>query len=307
MGPGSGSTNYKPCQQTRYPVNCVNGDFWHTFTDLSVPGRGIPLLFSRTYNALMASQDGPLGFGWTDSYSMSLTIDSNSNLTVHEEAGSSVTFSPNGSGGYQAPSDVLATLTPSTDGSVYTYTRKDQDKFVFTVPTTTTPGLLTKEIDRNGYATILSYSGGKLASVTDPAGRSLQFSYNQAGRISTISDPIGRAVAFTYDSSGNLTAAQDVGGGITRFTYDSSGAHRLLTMTDPNGGLVSNAYDSSGRVVAQTDPMSRTTSFTYTVNAAGSQTTTITDPRGNVTTELYRNNLLLAVCRREKGSPSCWC
>jgi len=44
MGPGSQSTNYKPCQQTHYPINCVNGDFWHTFTDLSVRGRGIPLL-----------------------------------------------------------------------------------------------------------------------------------------------------------------------------------------------------------------------------------------------------------------------
>lgn len=48
---------------TGQPVNCATGEFWHTLTDLSVPGRGVPLNFARTYNSINASVNGPLGYG----------------------------------------------------------------------------------------------------------------------------------------------------------------------------------------------------------------------------------------------------
>ena len=44
------------------PVNTDTGEFWHTFTDLSVPGRGIPLDLTRTYSSAAASTLGPLGY-----------------------------------------------------------------------------------------------------------------------------------------------------------------------------------------------------------------------------------------------------
>ena len=46
------------------PVNCATGVFWHTFTDFSVPGRGVPLDLTRTYESSEAGTDGPFGYGW---------------------------------------------------------------------------------------------------------------------------------------------------------------------------------------------------------------------------------------------------
>src|SRR5208282_232935 len=51
---GNPSMNKVQCQ-SKSPVNCASGDFWHTFTDLSVPGRGMPLDLTRTYNSALTA------------------------------------------------------------------------------------------------------------------------------------------------------------------------------------------------------------------------------------------------------------
>jgi RHS repeat-associated protein len=61
------------------PVNTENGDFTQTGTDLSVPGFGPALDFSRTYDSTTAAEQtqagapGPMGYGWTDNLATSLT------------------------------------------------------------------------------------------------------------------------------------------------------------------------------------------------------------------------------------------
>src|SRR5438445_12010436 len=104
---------------------------------------------------------------------MSLALDQASgNVTVSQEDGSAVTFSPNGSGGYVAAPRVLATLVKNGDGS-YTFTRNaDLIHFTFSAA-----GQLLREVDPNGYTTTLAYSGSQLARVTDPAGRRFTFTY----------------------------------------------------------------------------------------------------------------------------------
>jgi len=261
------------------PVNDATGNFWHTFTDLSVPGRGISLVFTRTYNSLSAGQNGRLGFGWTDSYNVFFTTDASSNITVFDENGAATLFTFTATG-YQAPSRVLATLVKNADGT-FTLTRKDKTKLIFS-PT----GQLIKETDRNGYTTTLAYLNGKLSTVTDPAGRALTFTYGANGLLLGVSDPLNRSVAFQYDLNANLAQATDVAGGLTKFTYDPG--HLLLTMTDPRNGVVTNTYDTSGRVVTQSDPLNRVTKFSY-----GPNSTTITHPNGNVTVEQFQNNALV--------------
>jgi sugar lactone lactonase YvrE len=59
-------------------VNTQNGDFTQSATDLSVPGSGPGLDFTRTYDAKLAGQQtqagapGPLGYGWMDNWASSL-------------------------------------------------------------------------------------------------------------------------------------------------------------------------------------------------------------------------------------------
>ena len=114
--PGDYQTTCSGC-----PVNTATGEFYKSFTDLQVPGRGTPLGFSRTYSTNLAAKDSPAGFGWTDSYNMSLSMDpSTGAVTIHQANGSQVSYRPNGLGGFTGPSSDFATLTKDTTTSDYT-------------------------------------------------------------------------------------------------------------------------------------------------------------------------------------------
>jgi len=275
------------CESGSYPVNCSTGEFWHTFADLSIPGRGVPLSLSRTYSSLHASSNGPMGYGWTDNYNMFVSFDGSGNATVHEENWAAVAFPSNGSGGYQPSSHVFATLVRNGDGT-YTFSRKDHVHYVFD-----SGGRLIREIDRNGYATVLAYNGsGQLSTVTDPENRALTFSYNPNGSLALVVDSASRTVSFLYDANGNLSQATDVGNGLSKFTYDSN--HFMLTFKDPNCSAAStcngviNVFDGGGRVTSQTDPMGHQSTYSYL-----GTTTVIHDPKGHETDERYINGLLM--------------
>jgi RHS repeat-associated protein len=280
-GFGDGNPSGKTCQSFAGElVNTSSGNFSHTFTDFSIAGRGLPLLLSRTYNAGAASQNGPFGYGWASSYTVSLTIQPGT-VTVNQEDGSTVTFTASG-GVYSAPPRVLATLVRNGDGT-FTFTRvQDQTYFTFS-----SVGQLTQQADPNGYVTSLNYQGGRLSSVTTTDGRSLSFTWT-GSTVTKVTDPINRSASFTY-LNGNLSSATDVNGGVTTFSYDSN--HVMLTVTDPNGGLVSNAYDTNSppRVTTQTDAMGHVTAFSY-----GNNVTTITDPNGNVRIDQSQTGCLVA-------------
>jgi RHS repeat-associated protein len=273
------------------PVNCATGDFFRQFTDFSVPGRGVALMLQRSYSTAAAAGDGPFGFGWTDSYNMSLATDNSGDVTVSQEDGSTITFSPDGSGGFDAPPRVFASLTENPDGSFTLTRQRTQVQYNFSAA-----GQLTSEVDRNGLVTKLAYAGGNLISVTDPAGRTLTFTYS-GSHIASVTDPLGRTYSYSYDGNGNLTQVTDPLGHTWSFTYD--GNHLLLTMTDPRGGTVTNAYDSQDRVTSQTDADGNTTTWAYTGDPTSSSggTTTITDPLGNQTVYTYIDLELMAVTR----------
>ena len=291
-GEQGGSPNHSEHRttcSTLAPVNCGTGDFWHTFRDLQVPGRGVPLNLKRTYSASAASSNSPFGFGWTDSYNMSLSANASGDVTVKQGNGSTVSFLPNGGGTYIAPARVLASLVRNADGS-YTFTRNATQVHYNFSPT----GQLTSEVDRNGYATTLSYIAGQLTTVTDPAGRTLRFTYTD-NHVTGVTDPAGQRESFSYNAAGDLTQATNWAGGTWKFTYDSN--HLLLTMTDPNGGVTTNTYNTSNQVTRQVDPMGRTTTWAYSgdnTSPAGG-TTTMTGPDGNVTVYHYANLELLSV------------
>jgi Domain of unknown function (DUF6531) len=114
------------------PVDAPTGNFWHTFDDLSVPGRGIPLDLTRTYNSDAATTDGPFGFGWSFPYDMSLSFPDATHVVVDQENGSQVTFTEQSGGTYTAPPRVTATLVHNGDGS-WTFVRRHRDTFSVTV------------------------------------------------------------------------------------------------------------------------------------------------------------------------------
>jgi RHS repeat-associated protein len=274
------------------PVDAGTGNYSEKFDDLSIPGRGFPLNFSRTYNSRAASTNGPLGFGWTHSYAATVSVASGV-ATVRQECGAEVKFNDISGTFVPVAPRVTATLVQNTNGS-FTFVRSEQETLQFD-----STGRLTALEDRNGYTTTVTYPSPSSMVVTDPAGRILTFTLS-SGRITSVTDSSSpsRSVSFTYDSNGDLTEVVDVEGGHMTFTYDSS--HRILTKRRPKfygdtttspTPVVTNHYDSSGRVDWQSDELGRTTSFDYTSVA---NSTKVTDPRANAILYTYRDGVVVS-------------
>ena len=83
------------------PVDASTGNFSHTFTDVQVPGRGVPLSFAHTYNSTNAAQPGPIGYGWTSNWMTHLNLGTQA-VTLVQERGAEAQFfgSPSGSVGH---------------------------------------------------------------------------------------------------------------------------------------------------------------------------------------------------------------
>jgi len=257
------------------PVNTATGNYTYQHTDLSIPTRGQPLEFTRSYNS-RAPQDGPLGFGWTHNYNVSATENiTDSTVLITYGDGRQDKFTWDGAA-YVPNPGTFSELTKV--GNAFILRLKDQTVYNFDAS-----GKLASIVDRNGNTITPGYTGDLLTSVTGPAGRVLLFTYNADGRLTQAQDPAGRTIAFSYDGDGNLSTVTDVMGFNTTYTYDAD--HRLLTATDANGHVfVTNVYDSAGRVIEQYDALGNKTTFAYDeVN----HKTLVTDPRGNTTTYQY--------------------
>jgi trimeric autotransporter adhesin len=75
---GSDAASHAVQAMASDPVNTENGDFTESKTDISIPGFGPSLDFTRSYDAQLAQQQeqtgtpGAMGYGWTDNWASSL-------------------------------------------------------------------------------------------------------------------------------------------------------------------------------------------------------------------------------------------
>jgi RHS repeat-associated protein len=258
-GPGDASAPNEPKCMTDKPVNCATGNEVLAQTDLTVGGLGPGLRLTRTYNAQLAAKQtspGPLGYGWTGSYSAHVEIAEEGNVaTVHLDDGAAETFLRSGEVWGAANPLVQATL--ASEGSALRYTLPDQTVLRFDGA-----GRLSSETDRNANALTMSRNGeGRLESVSDPAGRKLTFAYS-GGFLESAKDPMGHTVKYAYEG-GDLASVTLPGQVSPRWQFKYDASHRLTKATDGRGATTTNEYDSSNRVISQTDPAERITSFEY--------------------------------------------
>jgi len=286
---GGGNPTELPCMQTCHgdPVNTATGDYYETVTDLELPGRGPALEMTRTYSSLAADAGkfSPLGRGWVSSYGLSLKVDSKTGVvTITNSNGSQTVFDPGEGGAYTAPPRVLADLVHNEDGT-WTYTVREHTIYTFDGA-----GKLKKISDLNGNDISLSYNeAGRLSTVTDDAGRSLIFSYENS-RLTKVADSTGRSVSYGHAGTADLISVTDVRGKVTSYFYNGSGD--MLTREDPRGNTVlTNAYDPGGRVTRQTDGLGQKTTFSYKWQGSG-LTTEVTDPSGDITRYVYAGGAL---------------
>jgi len=303
-GGGSGSSASSPTGQSgsynnstasvAEPVNSATGSYEFEHTDLSLAGRS-PLAFSRSYNSRTAAKSpGLLGYGWTFTYGVSLTVQAGGGtVLVTFGTGRTDVFTRQNNGAYTAAASQFDTLTANADG---TYDVADLQQTLYHFSNS---GALLSITDRNANVTTLTYSGGQLTSVSVVGGRAFSLTYNGTGQIATVADNTGRTVRFTYSSAGDLTGVTDPLAHTTTYTYDSG--HQLLTGVDRNGHtFVTNIYDSldAGRVISQTNVLGKVTTFAYyPVN----RVTIVADPRGAQTTYTYDSQYRLLSLQNALG------
>ena len=293
VGPGSGfpdeaargdcdadAFTSNPTECDGDPVNGATGGFRYAATDLTLPGRGLPLSLARGYSSEDAGTGG-FGAGWTFNYAAALAIQASGNVVVRAPTGQRLDMFRQTNGSYVAVAFNGAFAAVSGG---YELTSKDQRVYHFN-----SGGVLQWVQERNGNRVALGYSGaGQLTTITDTVGRVVQVQTNSSGQITGFTLPDGRSVAYHY-TNGQLTSFTDLRGGTTTYGYDTNG--RLASIVDANNHtVVQTTYDEAGRVTAQTDANAKQTTFNWDV---ATQTLTATDARGNSWTDVYSNNKLV--------------
>jgi RHS repeat-associated protein len=298
---GSPST---PCQcarrtSSRPPagdqVDPATGDVHDISTDLSLPGAGIPVSFTRSYDAqaaqaeVAASAPVPaLGYGWSYNLGMSLSYNSSTTTaTITEENGAEVSFTQYSSGTSPAwctsatnfcssAPRIDSTLNHNSDGT-WTYVRyaggRQTDTFSFS-------------------------SSGALSSISDVQGDTLSQAAYSAGSgqtacpsgdscIAWTSSASGRELVLGFDSSGQLTTVFDANSTLAAtFSYTGTGCTSwgssqspdLCSATDPGGITSSFTYDAGNSNSDLDYDM-----LTETAPGASAQTTNVFDSAGRVT------------------------
>lgn len=109
-------------------------------------------------------------------------------------------------------------------------------------------GLVAWSAGEDGGRTAYAYdAAGRLASITDPAGATTRFEYDERGNPVREVNALGGVTRRVYDEHGRLLALTDASGATTRFAYDEAG--RLVRVVNPDGTEERRLYDARGRRV----------------------------------------------------------
>jgi RHS repeat-associated protein len=282
---GLGASEYAyPAQGSMAdPVATATGAYVEERVDVFVPTPRLALVASRTYNSADPAV-GWLGRGWHFGYEAHIEASSDGDVVVlHAEDGQQVRYDRQADGSYRGGPGVTARLSRDGDGWLLT-TRAQLDRRFGPA------GRLRSITEANGNTIWLNYDEtGNLTSAVG-SGRTVIFQHNASGRITRVTLDDGRYVGYGY-TDGLLTSVRDLAGRTTTYGYDAE--ERLTSKTNNVGHQVMRLayHPTTGRVRDQWDALNHHTQFGWD---AATGTATMTDPRGQVWTDRYDGNLLLA-------------
>src|SRR4051812_21156932 len=159
---------YPDCGTASHPVDVVTGRaFTHPIVDLALPGP-IPLELSRAYSSKMAQRDTGMGFGWGHTLGWEVEV-GRRQITVWNDQGVGVDFPKLVQGeevigpwGFVLRRDAWGFAVDTGDGLWRLFSESDNGGKRFR---------LTAIEDRNRNRITITYQEGRLAEITDSAGR----------------------------------------------------------------------------------------------------------------------------------------
>jgi RHS repeat-associated protein len=315
-GPGSGGSSKGD------PVDVANGNAFESELDYR-GGTANLISFTRYYNSLASllayqGKQPPvntlMGVSWSATYFQflfagSITDSTGTHNTVYA-------FRPDGrqlafneySGAYSPDGDVGDSLIQTSTGWQY---QTDDD----TIETYNTAGQQTSIARRGQSQVTVSYPAGSAlgtgpASVSDAFGHSLQFSYltdaTKVQRLASITDPSGHQITYTYDQYGRLTVVIYADGTTRTYSYaNSSNGYLLTTLTDEAGNAFATwTYQGTGTSVLSSQNAGGVNAYSFSTSLSGSGgSVTATDPLGKLRT--YNQSLIWGRYRTTTSTAQC--
>ena len=231
---------------------------------------------------------------WSHSYSRRIVAfyeESTPKIIVFRDNGQQITFTRYQEGnGYYTDADIDIRIFKDNDlnlGPVWIVELPDDSVEIYSEVNDGFMELL--EIRKSGQTTSFTYdleitSGGDgnsrtLDEVTDHFGRKFKLTYS-SGRLHTVTDPNGEVYTYTYGRNDNLQSVTYPDSTVRQYVYEDFNFPTNLTgIIDENNNRYSTwAYDLQGRAISS-EHANGTESFTFTYDDING-TTAITDQLG---------------------------
>jgi RHS repeat-associated protein len=265
---------------TEDDINLCNGNFDFVERDLYIPGRGLPLEITRTYNS-QDPYDGPFGWGWSFNYDV--------RLPKREElptAASAISPPPPGTAAPGFPilvrrgNGALQRFTLRSGGGMYQYVDCDpppgcHDKLRILLLGSPVRTLVRRTDTVYMYDTVMPLTlcfmplfhcltgkngmewtfdtNGQLVWMQNKRADMLWFHSDAQRRLDKVGDwSAGRALTFTYGANNKIAEIRDPANRVFRYAYD--GANNLTGYTDALGSTTTYTYDGQHRLLTVTLP-----------------------------------------------------
>jgi Rhs family protein len=240
------------------PVYLFSGEFYESVSDLHIKGRGLDFNWVRKYRSKIQVET-PQGNGWDFSYNIFLEEKAD-DIAVHDGNTRSDLYRLKPDGTWSL-NEFFRKLSKNSDS---TYTLEFEDKGVWNF----------HEFDG-------SPQEGKVSSIVDRNGNTIELFYDAQGLLSRVQDTLDRDILITYNSAGNVEAVTDFASRVVRYTYydgsqSGGGIGDLKSVTYPVVTGTPNGNDF---------PNGKTINYTYSTGFSNDKLNhnllTITDGRRN--------------------------
>lgn len=285
----------------RVEESCVQGESWNCFINPIIYSQG--LLKIRPLRSHLVSITIPGGKMYrfeampNPSYNIA-SMEANFDISYTQLGGKGASLRPLDVTGNVIVQGVIpgnfrfvdSSLFTSYDPNLYELTTQDGTKYVISQAT----GLQNMTdlngnkltIDNNG----LHYTRGattikEILINRDP---------NNDNRITSVTDPAGKSITYSYGPEGDLVSVTDRENNETKFGYSTDHKHNLIDIDDPRPGAlkpIRNEYDTDGRILSHTDANDNVIVYNHNLatgveevtNRLNKATQYKYDNRGNVT------------------------